>query len=112
MTKKISPTDNLCPGQHLIMGNDARMLHLREGTAIEYVLVLVPDTYPYLNLCLYTYISFSKTRLHPVRCTVYLECQICNLNFVIIKISIKKRIQNIIILKLKVANTNRTTKDI
>jgi hypothetical protein len=55
---------------------------------------------------------FIKTRLHPVRCTVYLECQICNLNFVIIKISIKKRIQNIIILKLKVANTNRTTKDI
>jgi hypothetical protein len=61
MTKKFSPTNNLCPGLPLIMGNDARMLHLREGTSsIGYVLVLVPGTFPYLNLCPYTYISFSK----------------------------------------------------
>jgi hypothetical protein len=43
----------------------------------------------------------------------YQECRIYDLNFVIIKISIKKkRIQNINILKLKVVGTNRTTKDI
>jgi hypothetical protein len=39
---------------------DTRILHLKKSTDIKYVLISVPGTYTYLNLCSYTYISLSK----------------------------------------------------
>jgi hypothetical protein len=39
----------------------------------------------------FSYSRFIITRLCHVRCTTYLECQMCDLNFVIIKISIKEK---------------------
>jgi hypothetical protein len=44
----------------IVLSYDARILHLRESTDIGYVPESVLSTHLYLNLCSYTYISFSK----------------------------------------------------
>jgi hypothetical protein len=43
-----------------IVRYDARVLYLRESISIGYILVLVPGTYLYLNLCSDIYISFFQ----------------------------------------------------